>query len=133
MKFTAKQYAVALYEALESTKPSEVGKILDNFVKVLAENNDLKLAPQVIDEVHKLTLRRRGVKQVKVISAHELSKPNEQAIVETLNRFMASKVELKKQIDEQLVGGVVIEVDDLLIDGSLKNALDELKESLIYD
>jgi len=51
-------------------------------------------------------------------------------ILQELNKLVKGHYELKKKIDEQLIGGVVIRIDDQMIDASIKNELEELKEEL---
>ena len=130
MKFSAKQYATALIDSLEDTNPKDQEKVLDNFVKVLAEHNDLRLFDQIEQEFHKLDLASKGIRQVDVKSAHPLNKENEKAIIEQLNKLVKGKVELKKEVDERLIGGVVIRMEDQVIDASVKNQLEQLKGTL---
>src|SRR5437870_827178 len=101
MKYSAKQYAQALKESLEGSRPEDEAQILDNFAKVLAENNDLRLFEQIAEEFHKLDLAKKGIQQVEVKSAHPLSPQTERQIIEELNK-LAGKVEIKKNIDESL-------------------------------
>ncbi|MBI4049426.1 MAG: ATP synthase F1 subunit delta [Candidatus Doudnabacteria bacterium] len=130
MKFTAKQYAQALYEALQATSPSDTEAVLDNFVQILATNSDLRMFDDIASEFHKQELAVKGVKQAVVTSASPINNANEQAIVEALNKIVKSKIELDKKLDPSLVGGVVVQVDDLFLDSSVKANLEELKESL---
>ena len=44
--------------------------------------------------------------------------------------MVKGKVELKKKIDENILGGVVIKMDDTLIDASVKRSLEDLKKDL---
>jgi F-type H+-transporting ATPase subunit delta len=131
MKFNPKQYAEALWDSLQDTNPKDQSQVLDNFVKVLAENNDIRLFDQISEEFHKLDLNRQGIKQVNVRSAHPLTKENEKAILTELNKLAKTKFELKSVVDERLIGGVVIQMDDQVLDTSLKNQLEQLKESLV--
>lgn len=131
MKYSAKNYAQALMESLESADPKDENQILDNFVKILAENNDIRLFEQISDEFHKLDLKKKGISQAEVITAHPISRENEQQIIQQLNKIVKGNLELKKKVDEQLIGGVVIRVDDQLIDASVKNNLEQLKKELI--
>lgn len=130
MKFSAKQYAQALMDSLESVGPKDQDRVLDNFAKVLAENNDLRMYEAIEEEFHKLELQKKGIKQVEITSARPLSHQNEKEIIEELNQLVKGKVELKKKVDEQLIGGVVIQMEDQIIDVSVKNQLDQLKNNL---
>jgi F-type H+-transporting ATPase subunit delta len=50
--------------------------------------------------------------------------------ISELNALVGKNLELKKKIDESLIGGVTIKVDDTLIDASVKSQLDKLKNTL---
>ena len=130
MKFSAKQYAQALKGSLERSNPKDEDRILDNFVKILAEYNDLRLFDQIAREYHKMELAKNGIKQVELTSAKPLDKQSEQEILDQLNMLVKGKIEVRKEIDEQLIGGVVIRMDDQLIDASIKNGLEQLKSGL---
>jgi F-type H+-transporting ATPase subunit delta len=131
MKFNPKQYAEALMDSLQNTNPSDQEKILDNFVKVLVANNDLRLFDQIAQEFHKIDLNRQGIKQVNVRSAHPLTKENEKAILAELNKLAKTKFEVKQEVDERLIGGVVIKMDDQVLDTTVKNQLEQLKDHLV--
>src|SRR5579864_2056847 len=107
MKFSAKQYAKALNDTLAETDPKDTEKVLDNFVKVLAENNDLRIFDQIAEEFKKLELEKKGIKQVEVTSARPLNHENEKQILEELNHLAKGKYELEKTLDEKIIGGVV--------------------------
>jgi len=76
-------------------------------------------------------LNKKDIRQVEVTTAHPISRENEQQIINTLNKIVKGSLELKKKVDEQLIGGVVIRVDDQLLDASVKNNLEQLKKELI--
>ena len=117
-------------ESLEHTDPKDQDKVLDNFVQILAENNDIRLFDEITAEFHKLELIKKGIKQVELTSAQPLSRSTEQEIVSELNKLVKGKVEVRKKIDEQLIGGVLITIDDQMIDATVKNNLTQLKKDL---
>ncbi|MBI3952853.1 MAG: ATP synthase F1 subunit delta [Candidatus Doudnabacteria bacterium] len=130
MKFTAKQYAQALFDSIHNTAPAHLDKILDNFVTALAENNQVSLFSQIEEEFHKIELESKGIKQAEVVSSHALTHENEKKILDELNKLVSVKIELKKRIDEGLMGGVVIRLDDKVIDASTRSNLEQLKQEL---
>ncbi len=130
MRFTPKQYAQALIETLESSSPADEGQILDNFANALAENNDLRLFDEIAAEFHKLELEKKGIKHVEVTSAHPMNPENEKQVLAELNKLVKGKFEIRKKIDENLIGGVVISMDDQMLDASVKNNLEQLKSEL---
>ena len=130
MKYLPKQYAQALMDALESSGPKDEGQVLDNFVKVLAENNHLRMLDAISEEFHRLELAKKGLKQAEVTTAHPINRENEQGIIREFNKLVKGDLILKKKIDENLIGGVIIKVDDQMLDASIKNDLEQLKNSL---
>ena len=130
MKFTSKQYAQALMEALEGSSPKDEELILDTFAKTLAINNDLRLFEEIGEEFHKLGLAKKGIQQVEIKSAQPLKSNNEKEILDELNKLVKGKFEVKKTIDEKLIGGVVVRLEDQVIDASVKNQLEQLKKEL---
>jgi F-type H+-transporting ATPase subunit delta len=130
MKYSARQYSIALREALETTGPGDQDKVLDNFVQLLAENGDLKLFEEISEEYRKLDLKAKGITEAEVTTAVPIDKATEKAVIETLNHYVKGDVELKRKIDEGLIGGCVIKIDDQVIDASIKHSLEQLKSKL---
>ena len=122
------EYARALFEAISEVRPEDQDRVLDNFVKILAQNGDLGKYDEIEAEYRKLQLAAEGIKPVEVITAR--ADIDSAALIEELNRIVGQKVEIQHKVKEDLIGGVVIKVDDTLIDASVKNSLDNLRKDL---
>ncbi|OGE81081.1 MAG: ATP synthase F1 subunit delta [Candidatus Doudnabacteria bacterium RIFCSPLOWO2_02_FULL_48_8] len=131
MKYTPKQYAATLMEVIDQTAPKDIDAVLDNFVAALRENNDLRMFDVITTEFHKLELAKKGITEVDVASVHPLNRDNEQAILDALNKLVKGEVKLKSRVDENLIGGVVIQVEDKVIDASVKTQLSNLKGYIV--
>ena len=133
MKITIKQYAQSLYEVLaEIESEADVKVALNNFVKLLSVRRSLNKAGKIIAEFEKIWNREQGIVEGELTSARELSAE----IVKLLNCQIvkllgAKEVNLKNQIDKNILGGFIVKVGDTIIDGSVKNQLQSLKNSLI--
>lgn len=128
MKFTPKQYAQTLFEALSETDIRDHEKVLDNFVKVLAQNGDLEKYHEIEREFMVFQLEEQGKKHAEVTLARDM-KINE-SVIDNLNKSVEAELEVKKKVDEGLVGGLIMRVEDKLIDASIKEQLKKLSESL---
>ena len=126
MRYTPKQYAQSLFMALSDKEEKDRNALLDNFVNLLVRNNNLRLSSQIFQELKKLDLEKRGIKEVVVLSARDLGKFEEEVIKNNLKRLLNTEVELTKEVDETLVGGVKIKIDDQVIDATVKNYLQQL-------
>ncbi len=128
MRYTSKQYAQSLYEALSETQPGDQEKVLDNFVKILAQNGDVGKYSEIEKELTELKLGESGIKIAEVSTAREMNLSS--GVVEGLNKAVKTDLEIQKKVDEGLVGGLVMRVGDKLVDASIKEQLNKLSKSL---
>jgi F-type H+-transporting ATPase subunit delta len=128
MKLTSLQYAQALHDAVSQARPDDLDKVMDNFVKILAQNGDVQRYDEIEGEYKRLEMKAKGIREAEVTFAREI-KMNK-AILDDLNSAVDGKAEFKSKIDEGIVGGVIIKVDDTLIDASVKGQLSKLNEHL---
>jgi F-type H+-transporting ATPase subunit delta len=128
MKITSQQYATALFDAVTETNPKDHDAVLDNFVKILAQNGDLGKFEEIDKEFRKLKLGSEGIKEAEVTTATDAEINNK--IIEEINKVVGGKIEIKHKIDKDIIGGVVVRVDDTLIDASVRTQLNNLNKSL---
>lgn len=128
MKLTSQQYAQALFDAVAETDPKDHEAVLDNFVRILKQNGDLGKYEEIDAEFRKLKLASQGIQEAKITVAKDIEINH--TIISELNKAVNGKLEIKQKIDESIVGGVVVRVDDTLIDASVKTQLDKLNQSL---
>ncbi len=131
MKVTPKQYAQSLYEITRKKKGSQVRADIKKFVEVLVKNNDLKSGKKIVNEFIKIRNKEEGIVEAEVMSARKL----DSSVVKMLNGYIAKlsgakKVILKKDLNKDLLGGVVIKYGDKILDGSMKTKLSNLKEGM---
>jgi F-type H+-transporting ATPase subunit delta len=126
MKYTSKQYAEALFDSIQQTNPKDHDKVMDNFVKVLAQHGDIGRYEDIEAEYKKLEQKAKGIKEVDVTFAQE----HNPKVLDDLNSVVQGKAEFKTKIDEGIVGGVVVRVDDTLIDASIRTQLENLNSHL---
>jgi F-type H+-transporting ATPase subunit delta len=128
MKFTSKQYAQALHDSLSETSPKDHDMVLDNFVKILAQNGDLGKYDEISSELKRFELEKKGIKEAEVTVAKEMEFNHQ--LVDELNKIAGNKIEITKKVDESLIGGVVVRIDDTLIDASIRTQLSNLNSQL---
>ena len=127
MKITPKQYAISLYESMIKIDKVQVEQRIGNFIEILRKNNDLSLVDKIIEQYYKYYREQRNISKIEVSSAKKLNPEILNKIIQKFNK----QIEIEEIIDESLVGGIVLRVDDnLLIDGSVKKKLENLKKNI---
>jgi F-type H+-transporting ATPase subunit delta len=97
-----------------------------NFLGVLAENRRLSYLPEIAQLFAKLRADYERIVDVTVSSAVELSPELRERFTVALRKRFDREVRLHTRIDSQLVGGAVVQADDLVIDGSVRGGLAQL-------
>ena len=99
-----------------------------SFLKILTEKGRIKDLVSCIDEFINLKLFFENTETVKVISRIPLTDSQKDALVKKLSAKQNKNINAVYETDETLIGGIKIVAGDLLIDGSIKNRLKDLKE-----
>jgi F-type H+-transporting ATPase subunit delta len=128
MKFTVKQYAQSLYEVLTDSNPKDHDRVIENFISVLKANDDLSAYEKIVNEVDSLFQTDNETSKIEVTAAHE--KSITPSLLKELNKLAKTKAEITTKIDDKIIGGVIIRVDDQLIDASISTQLQNLEKDL---
>jgi len=100
------------------------------FLKVLAEHERLDLLPVISSEAKTEYERRSGRQRVTVKSAVALSDSQVKSIADRLNAALPFEPIVDSEVDESLLGGLVIQIGDTVYDSSLKSRLTSLQQRL---
>jgi len=105
-------------------------EIFTNFLRVLARHERMELLPVILREGWLKWEIRQGNKRVRVCSSEKLTEETMQRIGKTLGKKFSFKPILIPEVDKQMLGGVVIQIDDTVYDSSLRTRLKQLQERL---
>ena len=86
--------------------------------------------PQILHELSELAAEARNSVIAEVRSAVPLADAQRKRLAEALGKATGKKVELKVIVDPSILGGIVAKVGDTVIDGSIKNRLEQLREGV---
>jgi F-type H+-transporting ATPase subunit delta len=97
-----------------------------NVLKLLAENNRLRLLGEIAELFESLREEAEQVMTADVTSARPLTPEQEASISAALKKRTGRDVSLNTEVDESLLGGAIIRAGDLIIDGSALGKLNRL-------
>lgn len=101
-----------------------------NFLRALAENRRLALLPEIAAQFERLRAEVEGIVDVEVVAAREIAAPQQKRLEAALQKRLGREVRMNTRIDASLLGGAIVHVGDLVIDGSLKGRLERLGSAL---
>lgn len=109
---------------------SAVGPIVKNTLLYLGDHGRLPALPLISDNFDGMAEDKAGGVRAEVVSATPLTDAYYQSLQRALEQATGKKVSLEKKTDPSLIAGVITRVGDQVFDGSVRNRLSELKDSL---
>ena len=123
MKYRVAQYAEALFDATDGKSEAEQKKIVKRFVELLVRHRTIGKAHAISVAYEKLTLQKRGMRSVRIETAHSASEKLKQEIRTVLGK----NIHIEEAVNPHLLGGIKMLVDDeILIDASVKRQIDRM-------
>jgi len=119
-----KERTDALGEAFGESCPEHIV----SFLCLLCERGRIREFADCVEEYKKLAEFSRNILTAHVKSAVELSENEKEKLKQKLEKMSGHSVIVECEQDEALIGGLVIEMDDKILDYSLKRRLHEVKD-----
>ena len=108
----------------------DASKVMTSFMLLLFEKGRIGFIANINDFYQKLADDLKGIGRASVISASKLSSDAVEKIRESLSKMTGKEIKLDVEEDSSLIGGVVTKIGDLVLDGSIKAQLLNMRESL---
>ncbi|MBI2630849.1 ATP synthase F1 subunit delta [Candidatus Nomurabacteria bacterium] len=123
--------ARAIY--LASKEEGNKAEFYEKVVRFLAKRKLLSKTADILVRLDKIANDEEKIISAKVSSVEKISEKTKKDITEALSkRYEGRRVAFKENIDEKLLGGFRIEVNDEVIDLTLKNRMKKLQEYLTH-
>lgn len=113
---------------LESLFKSKVSALTMSFIDIITRKNREPLLPAIASEFHNAYNDYKGIGRASItttVAMDDKTRKEVEAIVKKLSNRAA--IELEEKVDQDLIGGFILNVDDRQIDASIKNKLKTLK------
>lgn len=98
-----------------------------SFMKLLCENGQISILPEAINEFFLLCNELENRVTAKIYYVKEPSEAQKARLEDKLSKMTGKKIDALYIEDSALIGGIKIELDDRIIDGSLSARLSNIK------
>ena len=109
----------------------EMSPVFKSLLDLMLDKNRLPIIPEVRIFYQKLLDEMANISRAKVTSATPLSEEAVESIKASLEKTTGRSIMVETEVDPELIGGVVARVGDLVLDGSVRSQLTNIKETLI--
>jgi len=98
-----------------------------HFLFLLTENNRINMLQDIVLSFSEDTDKLQNIVRAKVASAVELNDVQKNALLEKLQAKARVKIVPEYETDEAVLGGIIIKINDTVIDLSIKKKIENLK------
>lgn len=123
--FSSNEKKEGLAKALDGAEPE-----LQNFLELLIEKHRMPVIFQARKVFDDLWAEENNRLAVTVTSAVELDPELVKRIGSEIESQTGQTVELQSKVDDDIIGGLVLQVGNMVLDASVRNRLDKLRKSV---
>jgi len=109
---------------------TDISPLALNLAKLLIQKHRVRIMPGIAEEYRILMDHHQGIENAEVTTAVKMEFSTEFKLKEELAKITGHKVELTTKIDPGVIGGFVARLGDKVIDGSVRNRLQNLKHNI---
>lgn len=102
-----------------------------HFLELLIDKKRINLLPSIVGDLIRICDEKAGRVRAQLRSAAELSGPELDSLVQRLKEFSGKDVVAETKVDPEVLGGVVVRMGDLVLDGSIQGKLRGLAAQLL--
>lgn len=119
-----------IFELLTGLAQKKLPPALENFLRVVIENDRLAVLPEVARQFRRRKNEAEGAADCLIESAFPLADGQLSELLWGLSRKFGVKLKPEVKVDPELIGGVRVTVGDHVLDGTVKARLAEMHAAL---
>ena len=124
------KFPISAKISILSEKLGNINPLAFNMACLLVVKGRLKLVNKIAEEYDRFLNIHLGIEHAEVTTAVPIADVEMETLAERLSTLTGKKVLLKSRVDRGLIGGIITRFGDKLIDGSVRNRLQNLKRQM---
>ncbi len=105
--------------------------LLKEFVKYMLRKGRLELLSEVLEIFEEIVNKKENRLKAAVFSAIELSDTEKEELKKALETKFQKTIDFEFNVNDKLMAGIVVKIDDVVYDGSINTYLNNLKRKLL--
>lgn len=117
-------------DLIDSIFKERLSEEMINFLYILIDKRREGHILEIVEEYKKMFNKHENIIKVVAITAVAMEDKAKDKLSVVLKDKLKKSIELTNEIDEKLIGGVLLKVEDKLIDGSIKGQLESIGKAI---
>jgi F-type H+-transporting ATPase subunit delta len=109
---------------------TDVDPVVENFLKLLIEKHRTPVIFRIRAEYDQLWEEVNKLLPVEITSAVELSEATVRQLGDRISEQTGRRVELSSHVEPEILGGIVVQVGNSVLDASIRNRLEQLRRQV---
>ena len=123
------QKSKILKNSLKDKLNSNAFEILD----FLLESDNVRDLPAILTRYQKIMFEKTESSQVSVTVSNAMDEQSKTDLQQSIETKLDKKIDIQLDVDSSLIGGMVLRIDNTIIDGSIKRQLEKIREHLVLN
>lgn len=119
-------------KAIRTIFEGKVNELSLNFLLLITQNKREKYIPGIFRNLEDLYRQEEGIKTALFTSAQPVDDSILKQVNGILEKEYKAKVEMSHKVDEDLIGGFVLRIDDNQYDASVSTQLKKIKDKFLH-
>lgn len=121
-----KKRKIALID--EVTK--EFAELVNRFCRYLVHKDRFPMIADIATAYSALASQRLGKASANIVVPYPLAKTEQTKLQKQLSEYTGKKISLSVTVDRSILGGAITSIDSLVLDGSIRNRLHLIRETI---
>lgn len=104
---------------------------VENFLNLLFRNGRLSVLAEIYNLFEKLVEDYKNIGKALIQSAYVMGDEEKQQIEQLLSKKFCRKISASIEVNPELIGGIKIMIDDIVIESSIKGSLEKMATQLM--
>lgn len=117
-------------DVFEKTFKDKLDLLSFKIISVILSNSVVEYLEEIKQDLDELIDRKNGLRFLEITVPGQIENQAQQDIVNKLQQACGQKIKAQFLVNPQIIGGIIIRQDDLVIDNSIKTALDKAAASI---
>jgi F-type H+-transporting ATPase subunit delta len=118
---------------LEIANRLQLSPVSRHFLSLLLERDRLTYLPAIVATYRQTLNEAKGRIEAKVVAATSLEAPLLERLTAALQRISGKEIVLHQEADAALIGGLLLELEGKIYDGSVRSQLEKMKQRIVRE
>lgn len=109
----------------------KINKYTMSFLDLIIKNKREKHLKNICRNFIDIYRKHKGIKKAVLTTAYKLTEEEEATIIKSIEDKFVATIELQECVDENIIGGMIIQVDDKQLDLSVAKQINKLRKDFL--